>query len=251
MTLSLNQIIQRVKSLALSHRQINHFFFGDNWEFDQNGDISYPGCFLELISGTEDRDEHLMRYSFRIYFADRVGVSEDTEGNETEVLSDMNSVALDMLALLRNPVYQDDWIIGGSNNIAPFTEGLNDLVAGVTMDITIATDYFSDACAVPADDVEFETTFDMPRTRLYTYTGSGLEGDTISIGFLSGKPILAVYRAGMYKRPIITLPTNSDKVQVGTVDLGSGKGVVGSGTVRLETGDALINGEVLDFLYYE
>ncbi len=250
MSLSLNQIVSRVRTLALSHHQINSFYFGDVPEFDANSDIQFPALFLEMTAGTIDRTAKQQRFNFTMYLYDLVTVSTDTEGNETEVISDMLSAGVDMLAMLMNPIYDDDWTIVDSSTYQADTEQLNDMVAGARIDIGILVDFFADSCQVPADDTEFDQTFDMPRTKIYHYTGTGSEGSTIAIAGLSGKHILAVYRADSYKRAIATLPTDAGKVQVGTVALGSDKGILGDGTVRFESGDGLINGEKLDVLYY-
>ena len=250
MALTLNQIIQRFRSLSLSHRQINHFYFGDKWEFDANDDITYAGCFVESQPGNYDILSKTQRHNFRVSFYDRVGVSEDTEGNETEVLSDMRSVALDFIAMLNNPLYQYDWVITDTGSIIDETEQLGDMVAGVSVDLGIEVPFLVDSCQVPADDTEFEQTFDMPRTKIYTYTATGGETTSFDVSFLSGKAILAIWRAGFYKRAVAVAPTDSEKIQVGTTDLGSGLGILGNGTVILETGDALITDEKVDFLYY-
>lgn len=248
--LSLNQIVNRIRSLSLAHHQINSFYFGDVPEFDANGDISYPGCFLELLPGSIDRTAKQKRFNFRIYFLDLVKVSDQTEENETEVLSDMDQVAGDMLALLNKPEFEFDWTIVENSAINPVTESLGDMVAGVFMEVGILVDYFADSCQVPSDDVDFINDLDMARTKIYTYNGTGSEGATFSVAALSGKHILAVYRADNYKRAVAVAPADAGKIQVGTVDLGSDKGILGDGTVRLQTGDGLMNGEKLDFLYY-
>ena len=250
MELTLNQVLSRFRSLALSHRQINHFRFGDKWEFDANEEITYAGCFVESQPGSYDRLNKKQRYNFRVFFYDRVGVSEDTEGNETEVLSDMRSIALDFISLLLNPVYQYDWTIIDTGSIIEETEQLGDMVAGVVIDLGIEVDFLADSCQVPADDTEFEQTFDMPRTKIYTYTADGTEVDSFAVSFLSGKPILAIWRSGYYKRAVSVTPTDAEKIQVGTTDLGNGLGIVGNGTVILESGDGLITNEKVDFLYY-
>lgn len=250
MPLTLNQIVTRIKTLALAHHQINHFYFGDPHEFDANGDIIYPACFLEWVPGTADRVAHQKRFNFNIYFFDLVKVSDDTEGNETEVLSDMDGVATDMLAMLMSPEYQDDWVIVEAAAIAPVTEVLGDMAAGVFIEVGIVVDFLADSCVVPTDEIIFEETFDMARTKIYTYTAAGLTGSSFAVADISNKHVLAVFRAGSYKRAVAVAPTDSEKVQVGTVDLGTGKGILGNGTVILETGDSLIINEKLDFLVY-
>lgn len=249
--MTLNQIVARIRTLALSHKQIRTFYFGDVPEFDANGDIIYAACFLESLPGGINRDEHFQRFNFRIYLVDLVNVSEDTEGNETEVLSDMSSVASDILSMLMYHEYEDDWLPITQASITPVTESLGDMVAGVMMEVGINVPFLADRCVVPSDDVEFETDFDMARTRILTYTGTGLEGAAFNAG-LAGKIVLAAYRAGFYKRIITTIPTDSDKIRVVGTDLGDRKGILSTtGFVGLQTGDALISGEILDFIIWE
>jgi len=250
--MTLNQIIARLRTLALSHEQINNFYFGDKWEFDSNGEIKYPGIFVETQPGNIDRVNKVQVFNFRIYFMDLVKVSEGTEENETEVLSDMSSVCSDFLAMLYNPNYQDDWLISESNAITPFTEALNDMVAGVYADLSISVDFVADICQVPSDEVIFENPFDMARTRILSYDGTGTEGDSFVVPNLAGKIVIASYRAGNYRRVITTTPTDFDKIKVTGTELGTRKGILSSdGTTALQSGDALIPGEVLDFILWE
>ena len=165
MGLTLNQIKARLETLALSHRQINSFYFGDVPEFDANGEIVYAACFATLLPGAIDRNEHAQRYTFRVYFVDLVPEVTKSEENETEVLSDMYSVAADFMAMLNYTDYQDDWWIEPVTPRTPIEEGMNDLVAGCYIDIQINTEYLVDRCQVPATDVTFENDFDMARTR--------------------------------------------------------------------------------------
>ncbi len=252
MALTLNQIVNRIRTLSLSHKQVRSFYFGEIPEFDANGDISYPGVFCEQQPGSVNRVDKLKRFNFRLYFLDLVNVSEGTEGNETEVLSDMTSVADDFLSMLMAFDYQEDWIIADSSSITPVTESLGDMVAGVVLDVGISVEFLADRCQVPADDVEFETDFEMARTRILTYTGTGLEGESFTVTGLAGKNVIAVFRAGQYKRPVVTGPSTDDTIKVTGTDLGSRKGILSStGNAQLMSGDFLSVNEQLDFLIYE
>lgn len=153
MALTLNQIVNRIKSLALSHQQINDFRDGDLHEFDVNGDLNYPACLIEQLTGNINRAIREQVYNFRIYFLDKVGVSENTEGNEREVISDMSSVAADFVAMVNYPGYQDDWIIGDSVLETPVSEGLGDMVAGVFIEVSISVEFPVDRCKAPSDTV--------------------------------------------------------------------------------------------------
>jgi len=251
MALTLNQIKNRLESLSLSHRQINNFYFGDPWEFDANGDIKYPACFVEQMPGEIDRTNKQQRFNFRIYLYDLVSVAENTEGNETEVLSDMTQVASDLVAMMMNATFQDDWQIVESIPITPQTEKLNDMTAGVFMEVGILIDWLADSCALPEDGVTFITEFDMARTRLFEYVASGSEGNSWIVPLLAGRNIIAVFRAGMFKKPIVTTPADDERIKVTGIDLGTNKGILSTtGEVQLNTGDIPGNLEKFEFLYY-
>lgn len=247
MVLTLNQIVDRQRTLGLSHAQINTFFFGEPHEFDAQADNVYPALFSELQASVVDRVNHFTQYNFRLYFCDLVKVAEGTEENETEVISDMSSVMQDFLAMLMDVNFQDDWEITDINNFTSFTETLGDMVAGVVVDVGIRVPFLADRCQVPASDSDI-LTLDMPRTKIYNYTATGSEGASFSIPFLSGKAILAAWREFAYQRVLSTTPTEAGKVQVGTVDLGGGKGILSDTNIVLT--DALLPDEKLDFLYY-
>jgi hypothetical protein len=249
MPLTFNQIVARIRSLSLSHDQVNDFYFGDPHEFLANGDITYPCVFLESFPGVIDRANKIQRFTFRLYAYDLVHVATDTEENETEVLSDMSSVADDLLSMFFSPTYQDDWIIGDTALKGFGTEKLDDMVAGAELEITIGVEYFADSCQVPAEDVEFPQNIDMPRTKILTFTATGGE-NTFAVATLANKHVLAAWRTLAYKRVTAAVPDDSEKIQVGTVDMGSGQGILGDGTATLKLGDTLLANEKVDFLYY-
>ena len=250
MALSLIQIKERLRTLNLAHKQVNDFKWGDPWEFEANGNINYPVCCVEILPGSIDRAAHLRRYNFRFYYLDLVSVAEDSEGNEDEVLSDMDRVGMDMVSILYG--YEDLWEVAQLSPVTTQTEVGGDSTAGVYVDVQLSVPFTADRCQVPIEDVEFEETFDMARTRILTYTGTGGEGDSFTVSNLSGKVVLAVYRAGDYRRAIVATPTVTDKIKVTGTDLGDRKGILSSdGTVGLVSGDALVEGGILDFLIFE
>lgn len=250
MPLTLNQIITRIERLARSHRQVNHFYFGDLPEFTANGDITYPAVFLETQPGIIDRVNKVQRYNFRIYAADLVHVSQDTEENETEVLSDMSGVLDDIISMIANPVYQFDWEISETLAKGLDTEKLDDMVAWAAADITIAVEFFSDSCVVPADDVDFDQTINMSRVKIITYDATGSEGNSWTVAGIVSKNVIAAFRAGSYKRIKITVP-DTEEIQLAGVLLSDNKGIVTTGVITLSAGDAPIADEKFDFLIYD
>ena len=153
--MTLNQVIARLQAIALSHRQIETFYYGNLWEVlnATEGKVTYPLCIVEHNTSTISAAQRLTSHRFRIYLFDLVNVANDTESNETEVLSDMMSVAEDLVALIKSPIYEsgdnDVWLAPGEAAVALFTEKLNDMTAGVAIDIDIASPYPLDRCQVP------------------------------------------------------------------------------------------------------
>jgi hypothetical protein len=187
-----------------------------------------------------------------LYFYDLINLAEASQENEQDVLSDMDSVSLDFMAMIMSYTYQDDWEVVDNSSEESAVEQLGDMVGGSVREIGIKVLFAADNCQVPADDVIFNEDFDMARTRILTYTGTESEGDSFTVTNLAGKTVLAVYRAGLYKRIITTGPTDSDKIQVVGTDLGSRKGILSTtGVVSLQTGDGLLLNEVLDFIIWE
>lgn len=255
MALTLNQVIKRLETLALSHKQIKSFYRGAPVDFDIQGgagDNIYPALFCEKLPGSTNRTEHQHQYNFRLHFYDLVNIASGSQENEQEVLSDMDSVGLDFMAMIMSYTYQDIWQIVDNSSEESQVFQLGDLVGGSVREIGIKIDFLADNCQVPAEDVTFNEDFDMARTRILTYTGTGSEGSSFTVPDLAGKIVLSAYRAGFYKRTLTTVPTDTDKIQVVGTDLGNRKGIQSTtGAVSLQTGDALVSGEILDFIIWE
>jgi hypothetical protein len=127
--------------------------------------------------------------------------------------------------------------------------------AGCFIDVGISVDFLADRCQVPSEDIVVDDDGGgqviinvANKPRVYTYTGTGSEGSSFAIASLSGKFVLAVFRAGYYKRITTDTPTDYEMIKVAGVQ-GIG-GIVATGPVAFQSGDALVNGEKLDFLYY-
>lgn len=259
MALTLNQVINRIKTLALSHRQIRSFYRGAPTDFDilgGAGDVTYPACFCEKLPGSTNRAERYHQYNFRLYFYDLINLSERAEENEQNVLSDMDGVALGLISIMSSYLYQDDWIIVDNSSEESEVYKLGDSVGGSVREIGIRVDFLSDACQEPS--LLTFNDLDMAQTRLFKYTGTGNEGDTFTpldddTGVsLAGKLILAVYRAGEYKRVTTDSPVDTEHIRIIGSLSDNRKGVLSTtGVIELQSGDTLLNGQILDFLIRE
>ena len=86
--------------------------------------------------------------------------------------------------------------------------------------------------------------------RVYEYVANGTEGDVFTVSAINGLKIWGVWRSGQYKKPILTTPTDSERIQINGTDLGSDKGILANGVVGLQSGDGLIPNEKIQFGYY-
>jgi len=234
MALTLNQIIQRLETLALSHNQINHFFIGEIDQFLAE-EVTYPAIFCESKAVSISRSKRQTSFGFKMYFLDLVNVVEKTQLNEWEVKSDMVSVAEDYLAMLFSTDYQDTWDISFDNNGELYDFALQDLCSGVGIDITISKRYAADRCQVPAESVTFETPNNDLMTQIYTYTGSGSEGVTLTVGSLANKKILLAIKGDKTLEVITTgSPTNQQvKYTIGTGNFTFGNDIENSQFIQI------------------
>ena len=153
--MTLNQTVARLKSLALSHKQINTVFYGPIVDALQGGDISYPACFIEHNSGVVSKTDKQTSHKFTIWFCDLVNVAQDARENDDEVESDLTSVAEDYFAMVHSTVYQDTWNVSEDIQLTYYQEKFEDLVGAVAFDLTIGTPFLSNRCQVPTTDNSF------------------------------------------------------------------------------------------------
>ena len=198
--MTLNQVVKKLEQLALSHQQINYFFFGEIVEWLSNGDLRYPCCFVEINKSEINKDDKQTKFNFDIWFLDLQDITTNTDANQIDLMSDLTSIAEDYLAMLNYSGYQDVWTITTNYDLEYFREKFEDLTVAVRTNVTIGVDYLSDRCAVPADDVVFEPgspfetiTFNQDSVLKYVYIGTATESTTKVIPELINKTLLLVF----------------------------------------------------------
>lgn len=147
--MTLNQVIQRIKSLAESHKQIRSVTCGDIMELVQATSTLYPALNFDYSTGVIDWQNKQTFVSFQFQVLDLINVAEDTRTNEAEVLSDLLSIAQDMYAMISDYALQDDWTISEQVQIQFGKEKFQDMVGAVMFTIQISTDYDKNVCQVP------------------------------------------------------------------------------------------------------
>lgn len=192
--MTLNQVVNRIRTIALGHRQIRTFrkeLLGDLFA---DKTAKYPAACLQDFGGNISLSGHSATLNYKLFLLDLVHVSDGTKDNEQDVESDMVSIAMDILAQLNNPNYSD-WIISTSNNIDLVVEHENDMIAGCIIDFSVRIQYAQNICQIPTDINEYiPNDTDMKNLYDVAYIATGSEGTTLSIPEIVGKKILLVTR---------------------------------------------------------
>jgi hypothetical protein len=146
--LTLNQIVSQITNLATAHNQIAESGVGDFAEW-QAKERAYPILWVFHESTSVNQME--IAFSIRLICADRVIVGEegdDTQGHEQEVISDTLLVLLDFLAYFQQN-HSQPYNVVTSATIDPFTERLNDRLAGNSVTIQIRQPFDWNKCQIP------------------------------------------------------------------------------------------------------
>jgi hypothetical protein len=146
--LTLNQTVSQITNLATAHNQIAESGVGDFAEW-QAKERSYPILWVFHESTSVNQME--IAFSIRLICADRVIVGEegdDTQGHEQEVISDTLLVLLDFLAYFQQN-HSQPYNVVTSATIDPFTERLNDRLAGNSVTIQIRQPFDWNKCQIP------------------------------------------------------------------------------------------------------
>ena len=205
--LTLNQIIKRIKTIALAHKQIRNFYFGVPTDFLTDKTTRYASAFLQDTPGTIDVAAKSFTIGFRLWLLDLVNVSQNAKENELDVQSDMASVAMDLLASFDYNGYTD-WKVGTGSGVELLREAFDDLVAGASIDFTITVPWNKDVCAIPTDDVL--NTEDMKLVYDTVYITTGSEGSTLSVPVLVGNKLLLVIRENSPLHKVSSAPASAE-----------------------------------------
>lgn len=141
---TLNQVVQSLNTIATNHLQINHFFFGEEWDFASSGVVNCPAMIAVLqpsiLQGSTLTDV------FKIYIGDLV---QKDLSNKSEVLSDCQLIALDVIYQLQLSTY--DWVLENKNSIVlnDFEDSFDCELYGYWFEIRLKMSAPYDRCAIP------------------------------------------------------------------------------------------------------
>ena len=139
-----NEIKSEFELLASGHYQIHSFLYAQEFEQQAYENLIYPLMLVYPLGGSLSGTSYTRNY--RVVIADRVLKSE---GNELEVESDTQLIALDTLAYWMKLGTNERFSITSSNTITPFWEKWGDEVTGHFVDIGIEEFYDFNSCAIP------------------------------------------------------------------------------------------------------
>lgn len=143
-TLTLNQVVDQIKAIAEAHEQINTVYYGDFDEFlGESADNVYPAMYFDSTNAS--LSTRTLTLNFSLYFFDRM-LPEKI--NETEAVSDMLSVAQDIIAQM---LFQEfEFEMNESVQLTFITEDTPDNLVAVKADISMDLPFTADRCQVPS-----------------------------------------------------------------------------------------------------
>lgn len=139
---SLNQVVKSLNDIADNHLQINHFFFGEEWDFASSGVVNTTAMIVVLQPSTLAGST--LTYDFKIFIGDLV---QKDLSNKTEVLSDTMQVALDVIWQLQDPNYEG--VVDTNITLNDFEDSFDCELYGHWFDLKIKYSNPFDRCAIP------------------------------------------------------------------------------------------------------
>lgn len=145
--LTLNQIKNQLSNIAVAHSNINHFHFGELYDFASSGVVDYPAIAVER--NPIPYTNNTLKYSFNVYVMDLV---HKDASNRDEVLSDTLQICLDILAILDRDA---SFIFSVEKNVTfnDFIDSFDQEVSGYWFKLDINVPAPLDNCAVPKQTV--------------------------------------------------------------------------------------------------
>lgn len=222
--MTLNNVLNRIKTICLAHKQIRSFYRGFSTDLLADHTRKYPAAFLEDSGGSISTDGHATTLNFRLSLWDLVNVSEDTKTNEQDVDSDMVSIAMDIVAQM-NYAGWDDWKLSTDNKLELTISEVNaDAYGGCSIDFQLRIMFKQNICAVPselfyvpgASDGGLITQLDLKLVYDLLYTATGAEGLTLTLPALAGKKILFITKEST---PIYKVSNSPDALEYTWDDL--------------------------------
>lgn len=207
--MTLNQVLYRIEYICLSHYQIRSFYEGLQQDFLTDKTRKYAAVYLQDNGGIVSISGGRTTLAYKFFFLDLVNVSEDTKQNERDVQSDMLSVAQDIISQLSNPNYED-WVISSDSSFVFVVEEDGDMIAGVSIDISISFMFTRNRCEIPSDVIDISKIDNDMKVYDEKYVSTGTEGSIITPLPVKGKKILFIVRENNPIYKVSSNPSSSE-----------------------------------------
>lgn len=148
---TLNQINKAFSDIAIAHKQINTYGMGDIWEVESSGTIRYPLMWAQPATSRFEKNTYISVWDIFV-----MDILHKDESNETDALSDLELIALDIIALLKDNDYTFN-LNTDSITLDKATEQLTNYVAYVKFTIELQIPAPNDRCAVPSTTIDTGT----------------------------------------------------------------------------------------------
>lgn len=191
MTVTLNQIYDKFQFIADSHGQIKDFMIAQAAEVSADRATTYP--LLMVLELPYSIVQGARQHRFRFMVMDRL-YSDNPGSNRREVLSDCHSIALDVMAKLRQE--RDLWAMDRSNmQLESFEGRFLDDVAGWSFDVGLNVAYDWNACQVPGNlQPPLPPSPPSERAAAPTFTlAPGIYPLSASVGIVTNEPSGTIY----------------------------------------------------------
>ena len=144
---TLNQVLNAIQTVSENHAQVNGYDFGEFSDIAASKQEKYALVWSNVLpSNIVQKTTEL---NIEIWVMD---IQKDDMKNEKDTLSDTFEIALDIYAMLTNPVYQDMFVVDYNVPLEVIREGLPDKVNGWKMNLKFQLVNLRNRCQVPTNN---------------------------------------------------------------------------------------------------
>ena len=143
--MTLNQVIYELKQIANAHGQIKTIFFGDSWDFLDQGDNEYTAFFFNIESGNILGGT--LQYAVEVFILDK---TLQDQSNIENVKDDCLQILSDILGTIRMQTGQ--WLQNCTIGDVAFEfveEDTPDYLGGVKATFNLNTTFTYQTCFQP------------------------------------------------------------------------------------------------------
>jgi hypothetical protein len=154
-TLSINQIVSIFQDLAIRHKMINDFGFGQTYDIGASRQMLFPYLWVEpgdtrIVKSANGFKERLQ--SFSIYVMDKINMGDD---NYQEIISDTHYILETIISEISQHLYYVEFNLSldGDITMTPVIEATDDNVNGYVANITIKIPIRYTYCNSPIEPI--------------------------------------------------------------------------------------------------